>query len=80
MATIRITNITMPCGHIVFDLLINGTNSLQYKTTLSALQSKMNEVNQIEFMLSNAWNEKQKAGAETLAQIRNALLNKEFFL
>jgi hypothetical protein len=77
---IKVTDVTLCSGggHVIFYLLVNDTTTIKRSIEKSKLQSFVSELDDREIALTLMYIEIKKAGATTLAQMKAAVLNKEW--
>jgi len=77
---VKITDVSLCSGggHVIFDLLVNGTTTIKLSIEKSKLQAFINGLDDREIALVLMYTEIKKAGATTPAQMKTALLNKEW--
>jgi hypothetical protein len=75
---VKCLDVTKPCGHTVFKMLIDDTTTRYYSEELKNIVSFVDSLERKEIVFVLMYSTIKKAGAQTLAQIKAALVNQEW--
>lgn len=76
----KVTNVTQCSGggHVIFDILVNDVTTIKSSIEKTKIRNFVSGLDDGDIFLVHAWEEIKKAGATTPAQMKTALLNKEW--